>query len=159
LTRKLSRIAGAILSLMMPNMRGIEAAAQSYAFTNVSEAALQVEVFNWEGKHVRNAEVALTEHSRNQRFQGKTGKDGRLVLRSPMAGSYTLTVSSFDSHTYTQTVELRDGQILSLRVRLAYAPMMGDVEPVFHDPKPSRTALPLPLTSLPAASAPRPMQR
>jgi hypothetical protein len=159
LSRRLSRIAGAVLSFMMPNVMTLEAAAQSYALTNVSDAALQVEVLDPTGKHVRNAAVTLTERSRHLRFQGKTDKDGRLVLRSPVAGRYVVTVSSIVFDPYQRTVELRAGQVLSLPVRLTPAPVLGNLVIPEYIPRPDSTVLPSLPGPLPAPSAPKPMQR
>jgi hypothetical protein len=157
-TRRISRIAGAILSFMIPNFAStLPVAAQSYWLTNVGDAVLQLEVVDPAGTPVTGADVTLTEPSHNQRLHGKTDKKGRLVLRGPVAGRYTLAISAPALEGF-ETVELRSGRMLSFMAVLHLRGLMGDVVVIEPGSQPDRHVAPQ--TAAPATrTAPGPMQR
>jgi hypothetical protein len=157
-TRRLSRIAGAILSFVVPNFGVMPpAAAQSYRRINVSNAALQLEVTDIAGTPIADADVVMIEQSAKQEVRGKTDKQGRALLRGSRGGRYILSVSLAHFATSTDTIELRPGEILSLRVPLRVGALMGEVVMVDPGSKPSRNSVPLPPSMSPGA-APKPMQ-
>jgi hypothetical protein len=159
LTRRLSRVAGAILSFMMPGFTGAQQVlAQSYSSTNSGDAALQVEVFAPTGGRITNATAILTDRSRGIRHEAKAGKDGRLVLRGSISGPYTLTVSSPGFRTDTRILELRNGQLLSLPVYLYVAASMGAVVEIGSDQQPDPRSLSPNSVPAPSRLAPKPVQ-
>jgi Carboxypeptidase regulatory-like domain len=158
-TRRISRVAGAILSFLVPNFGAMPlAAAQSYTRTNVNGVALQLEVVDPSGALVSGADVTLTEASRNQRLHGKTDKRGRLALSGPLGGRYALAVSAPGLEGFPQTVELRSGEVLTLTVTMHVGALMGDVVQIEPPSQPDRNVVPL-APQARSVSAPRPMQR
>ena len=159
MARRVSRIAGAVFAVLAGNfIANRPATAQSYTRTNVSSAGLSVKVIDPSGAILPNVEVTLSEASRKTKIQGKTDKHGRLLLRAALTGHYLLTVSSPYFQTLSQTVELRPGEILSMRVKLDLG-LMGEVVAVDPTARPSRDIVPL-SSAMPGSSpAPRPMRR
>ena len=93
-TRRISRIAGAVFAFLSVNFSaGLPLFAQSYTRTNVSQAAIDLEVIDPSGAPVPEAYVTLSEPSRKQTLHGKTDKHGRFVLAGVRSGRYELTVS------------------------------------------------------------------
>ena len=155
ITRRISRIGGVLFSLLASSFMALPDFAQSYSSTNIASAAVSIQVGGPGSTPIADASATLRETSRNQEFKGKTDKQGRLILRAPMGGKYLLTVSAPGLMSYTQTVELRQGKILSLPVELDMATMGQIIEiapPTPPDNIPSTT---MPMTS----SGPQPMRR
>jgi len=156
--RRISRIAGAVFALLTVDFSaGLPLFAQSYTRTNVSSAALDLNVMDPSGAPVPEAYVTLSEPSRKQTIHGKADKHGRFVLAGVRSGQYELKVSAPGLRTFPQTLELRSGEKLSLPVKLNFEAMTGDL--VFIEPgtKPSRDSVPAGIA--PATGAgPRPMQ-
>jgi hypothetical protein len=159
--RRMSRIAGALFTLMVP-VFGVapRTFAQSYTRTNVSSAAIDLEVSDPSGATVADAEVTLSEASRKQTLKGKTDKHGRLVFQVAKGGQYVLTVSAPGFRSLPQNVDLRQGEKLSLPVKLNLGALMGEIVEIEQPAQPSRDALPPGIAPLPATGAgPRPIQR
>jgi len=157
--RRISRIAGAVFAFLTVNFSaGLPLFAQSYTRTNVSKAALDLNVMDPAGAPIPNAEVTLSEPSRKQTLHGKTDKHGRFVLAGVRSGRYELTVSAPGLRAFPQPLELRSGEKLSLPVKLNLEVITGDLLIVEPGTKPSRDSVPPGIA--PATSAgPRPMQR
>jgi hypothetical protein len=159
LTHRLSRIAGAVLSFMMPGLVGAQRAlGQSYTTTNTADAVLQLEVFDRSGSRVSNATATLMDTSRGIQREAKAGKDGRLVVRGPVGGHYTLRVSSPGFRVDVRKVELRGGQLISLPVRLDVSAMVGVVELVEPGSHPDSRTVPLTVVSAASRLSPKPVQ-
>jgi Carboxypeptidase regulatory-like domain len=155
ITRRISRIGGVLFSLLASSFMALPDFAQSYSSTNVASAAVSVQVGDPSGARLAEASVTLRETSRNQEFKGKTDKKGRLILRAPIGGRYLLTVSAPGLMSYTQTVELRQGKILSLPIKLDVA-FMGEIV-IIDPPTPPNN---IPSNTMPMiSSGPQPMRR
>jgi hypothetical protein len=155
ITRRISRFGGVIFSLLASSFMAVPDFAQSYSSTNVSSAAVSIQVGDPNGARIADASATLRETSRNQEFKGKTDKKGELILRAPMGGKYLLTVSAPGLMSYTQTVELRQSKILSLPVKLD-APFMGQIV-IIDPPTPPNN---IPANTMPAMSSrPQPMRQ
>src|SRR5262249_29205744 len=128
------------------------ALAQSYSHTNLGSAGISLQVIDPSGAFIAQATVTVKELSRDHTVHGTADKDGRLLLWAPRGGRYLLTVSAPYMHSFTEEVELRSGQVLSLPVRLSVAGLMGEV--TFIDPSsiPARE-------SVPPSAAPAPVIR
>jgi hypothetical protein len=158
LTRRLSRVAGAVLSLMLPGLAGTSQAwAQAYTSIKSNDAVLQIEVLDPSGARVAAAAATLTETTRGIRREAKTDKDGRLVLRCSIAGRYSLTVSSPGFQTATRILELRRGQLLSSPVHLDVASIMGEVIRIDPGSPPDKASVPLNPVVGPSRLAPKSM--
>lgn len=158
-TRRIARIAGAVFAFLTVNFSArLPLLGQSYTRTNVSSAAMALEVFDPTGTPVAGADVILSEPSRKQTLRGKTDKRGQSVLQGVQGGRYLLTVSAPGFRSLPEQVDLRSGEKLSLPVKLNVGVLMGDIEVIDPGAKPSRDSL-LPAAPLPAAGGgPRPMQ-
>jgi len=158
--RRISRIAGAVFAFLTVNFSaGLPLLAQSYTRTNISQAAIDLEVIDPVGAPIPEADVTLSESSRQQTFHGKTDKHGRFVLAGVRSGRYELMVSAPGLRTFPQTLELRSGEKLSLPVTLNVEASMGEIVEIQGsgidvDSVPINIA-PFPLTG----AGPRPMQR
>jgi len=159
-TRRISRIAGAVFAFVTVNFSAsLPLSAQSYTRTNISQAAIDLEVIDPVGAPVPDAYVTLSDPSRKQELHGKTDKKGRFVLQGVQGGRYWLTVSAPGLRSLPEQVDLRSGEKLSLPVKLNLEGLMGEIVSIDPGTKPSRDSLP-PTAPLPAtAGGPRPMQR
>jgi hypothetical protein len=87
MARRISRVAGAVFAFLTANFSaGVPLFAQTYTRTNVSQAAIDLEVIDPVGAPVPDAEVILNEPSRKQELHGKTDKHGRFVLAGVRSG-------------------------------------------------------------------------
>jgi hypothetical protein len=157
--RRISRIAGAVFAFLTVSFSsGLPLFAQSYTRTNVSRAAIDLEVIDPLGAPVPDADVILHDPSRKQELHGKTDKQGRFVLAGVRSGRYLINVSAPGFLSFPETVDLRSGEKLSLSVKLNIG-LLGEIVEIDGprisvDNAPINTA-PFPLTG----AGPRPMQR
>jgi hypothetical protein len=159
--RRISRIASAVFAFLTVNFSaGLPLFAQSYTRTNISQAALDLEVIDPSGVPVPDAEVILNEPSRKQKLHGKTDKHGKFVLAGVRTGRYELTVSAPGLRNVPQTVALRSGEKLSLPVKLNLQALTGEIVTIEPGSTPDRDSVPLNIApSLLTGGRPRPMQR
>lgn len=123
--RRLSRIAGMVLSVMTPSV--VFAQAQSwYVSTNLNDASVEVTVKDSQGMAIPNAIVTL-ENRTGEQIQRKADRHGRLRLGRRLSGRYSLTVSATGFQASSSFVNLRYGQMLSLDVVLSMPFLMGEI--------------------------------
>jgi hypothetical protein len=158
--RSISRIAGAVFAFLTVNFSAsLPLLSQSYTRTNVSQAAIDLEVIDPVGAPVPGADVILHDPSRKQELHGKTDKHGRFVVAGVRSGRYELMVSAPGLRNVPQTLDLRSGEKLSLPVKLNFQAITGDLVIIESGTKPSRDSVPPGIAPSPATSAgPRLMQ-
>lgn len=140
--RRISRIAGAILSVVLPSIGGAPAAiAQSYARTNVSSSGLSVEITDPTGAVIPGATVVLTEATRKQTIHATADKKGRVSLWVGLSGRYHLTVSAPYMRPFVRDVDLRSGEVLSLRTGLLASGAVGVIVDIDPSSQPSRDSI------------------
>lgn len=140
--RRISRIAGAILSVVIPSIGGAPAAiAQSYTRTNVSSSGLSIEVIDPTGAAIPDATVVLTEAARKQTIHGTADKNGRVSLWAGLSGRYHLTVSAPYMQPFVRNVDLRPGEVLSLRAKLHVSGLVGEIVEIDPGSQPSRDSI------------------
>jgi hypothetical protein len=140
--RRISRIAGAIFSLVVPSIGSAPAAfAQSYARTNVSSSGLSIEVIDPTGAVIPGATVVLTETTRNQTIHGTADKNGRVSLWAGLSGRYHLTVSAPYMQPCVREVDLRTGEVFSLQAKLLISGLVGEVVEIDPGSQPSRDSI------------------
>lgn len=140
--RRVSRIAGAVLSLVIPSIGGAPAAiAQSYTRTNVSSSGLSIEVIDPTGTAIPGASVVLTEATRKQTIHGIADKNGRISLWAGLSGRYHLTVSAPYMRSFVRDVDLRPGEVLSLRTALLASGAVGVIVDIDPSSQPSRNSI------------------
>ncbi len=76
LKRRLSRIAGLLLSAMAPSFASAQQALQGYVKTNVSDAALEVYVVDPQGTPIPNATVTLRDSMADKKGEPSAEADG-----------------------------------------------------------------------------------
>ncbi|HWF02405.1 MAG TPA: carboxypeptidase-like regulatory domain-containing protein [Candidatus Angelobacter sp.] len=157
-TRRISRIAGAILSFLIPSFVAAPAFAQSYSLTNVKTPGVSLEITDPAGAGIAQATATLRDPMRNLEIKGTADKQGRLFMRAPLGGQYLLQVSAPYMQSSTEHIELRQGQNLSMPVVLSVA-IMGEIVEI----EPSSQSDQYTVTPSPNAqgtsSSPKPMQR
>lgn len=126
IVRRLSRIAGAILSLMSPAIAKVQA-GQGYVKTNISGAALELTITDPSGAPVRDAVVYLWTGQTEKRLKKKTDSLGRVRLFTRAGGTYHFHVNALGFPLYDDSTELRSGEMLSMRVVLPVTVLMGSV--------------------------------
>jgi hypothetical protein len=137
--RRVSRVAGAILSVVIPSFGGAPTAlAQSYTRTNVSSSGLSIDVVDPAGAVIPGATVVLTQPTRKQTIHATADKHGRVSLWASSGGDYHLTVSAPNMQPFLRNVDLRPGEVLSFRATLFAAALMGDIVRIEPGSKPSR---------------------
>lgn len=126
LTRRLSRVAGAILSIMIPNFAGATSLLpQTYMRTNATDASMMVEVHDIAGGVVPGAQVVLNA-GEGHTITVVSDDRGHAIFRVAKAAHYQVTVSRPGFQTDRRTVKLLSGQMLSVPVELRVA-VMGDI--------------------------------
>jgi Carboxypeptidase regulatory-like domain len=156
--RRISRIAGAILSLAIPSLTAATPTlAQSYSHTNLGSAGVSLQVMDPSGAFISEATVTLDDLARNHTIHGMADKNGRALLWAPLGGSYRLRVSAPSMQTFTREVELRSGQILSLPVKLDVGALTGLVV-IESISRPDRESIPVSAPSPIIRSGPGAMQ-
>lgn len=140
--RRISRIAGAVLSLVIPSIgRAPAAVAQSYTRTNVSSSGLSIEVIDPTGAAIPGAKVVLMEATRKQTIHGTADKNGRVSLWAGLSGHYHLTVSAPYMRPFVRNVDLRPGEVLSLRANLLVSSVTGLIVEIGPGSQPSRDSI------------------
>jgi hypothetical protein len=158
-TRRISRLAGAILSFLGPSFVATPAFAQSYSLTNVSNAGISVEITDQTCTRIPQATATLREATRNLEIKGTADKQGYLFMRAPVGGNYLLTISAPGMQSFTEEVELRKGQNFSMSVMLRVVALMGEIVEIAAPSQPDRyTVTPSPDAQT-INSGRKPMQR
>jgi hypothetical protein len=163
IVRRLSRIAGAILSLMSPGIAEAQA-GQGYVKTNISGAALELYVTDPSGAPVRDAVVNLWIGQTDKRLKKKTDSLGRVRLFTRAGGAYHFQVNATGFSVYDDSTQLRSGEMLSMRVVLPLTASVGvvvlvqpfDLQQV--DAVARHNLVPAPPPLQPSLPARRPMQ-
>lgn len=160
-TRRIARMTGTVFAFLTVNFTArLPLHGQSYTRTNVSSAALDLEVIDPTGAPVPEAGVILSEPSRKQTLRGKTDKKGRFILQGLQGGRYWLTVSAPGLRNLPEQVDLRSGEKLSLPVKLNLEGIMGEIVSIDPGVQPSHDSVPISVAPSPSTGAgPRLMQR
>jgi hypothetical protein len=156
--RRISRVAGVVLSFLVPSFFTTPLFAQSYSLTNVNAPGVSLEITDQSGAAFAHATATLHDPSRNLEIKGTADKRGRLSIHVPTGGKYLLTVSAHGMQSFTETIDLRSSQTLSMPVVLSVQALLGEVV-IIESAQPDRDTVP-PSPGAPATSAnPKPMQR
>jgi carboxypeptidase family protein len=159
LKRRLSRIAGAILSVMTPAFSSAQTLA-GYVKSNVNDASLELYVVDPQGTPMPKVTVTLrssTKDKKEKQVQRQTDSGGRVRIASHTAGKYSFSLTTPGFQPYEESVELRSGEMLSLRVPMMSAATMGEV--ILIEPRYTQADAPVrynfarvPLVPLPQSS-------
>lgn len=124
--RRLSRVAGAILSFMAPSFAAAQ--SQEYAENSSSSAAVEVHVTDVLGVSIPGAEVTLIQSATGKLIQGKTEANGRLRLDENSAGNYIVRINTPGFQNFESQVKLIQGKTLSINTSLSVENMGAVVE-------------------------------
>ncbi len=111
--RRISRIAGALFSFLAPGFLTTPVLAQTYTLTNMSDAAISVDIVDQTGAPIPHASATIRELKGKNERNAQADDHGRLLLRVPKSGKYVLTVTVRGFATFTRTYNLRSGEMLS----------------------------------------------
>lgn len=113
--RRLSRVAGAILSFMTPGFAAAQTPANSQMAINTAPT---VHVVNRQGKAVVNAYVTFKQKGSKQELRGETDAKGTVFFPSIPNGEYVVKVNAPGYEVYKKRLQFHSGDNLPIRVRL-----------------------------------------
>jgi hypothetical protein len=158
-TRRISRVAGAIIAFLVPSFVAPPAFAQSYSRTNVNTAGVSLDITDQSGAVIAQATATLRDPLRNLEIKGTADKQGRLFMNAPIGGKYLLTISAPGMQSFSEHVELRQGQNFSMPAVLTQWALTGQIVVMPAPSHPDRNTV-TPNPAAPAtSSSPKPMQR
>lgn len=133
MTRKVSRLGAAALSAIM----GVTVAMAKHKpqpatcecnQTQQKDTGIKLTVVDQHGAVIPNAEITLATKSSKEAISGATGPAGEWNQLKLAAGRYQVTVKSTGFTTFRSVVDVRDGTLLALKVKLPVAAVNTTVE-------------------------------
>jgi hypothetical protein len=133
LTRKVSRFAAAALTAIMgvsvafarnkPPQAGSEC-----RLSQQKDSGVKLTVLDQHGAVIPNAEITLAKKSSKENIAGLTGPSGEWSQPKLAPGQYYLTVKSRGFRSYSSVIDVRDGILLGLKLKLPVADVNVTVE-------------------------------
>jgi len=133
MTRKLSRLGAATLSAIM----GVTVAMAKHKpqpascecnQTRQKDTGLKLTVVDQHGAVIPNAEITLATKSSKETISGTTGPAGQWSQLKLTGGRYKVTVKAPSFSTFSSVVEVHEGTLLGLKVKLPVAAVNTTVE-------------------------------
>jgi hypothetical protein len=133
MTRKVSRIAATVLTAIMGVSVALarnkpQPAICECSHTQQEYSGIKLTVVDQHGAVIAKAEIILERKSGKATTVGVTGPAGEWGLLKLDAGRYEVTVKSQGFSTFSSVVDVQDGRLLSLKVKLPVATMNTTVE-------------------------------
>lgn len=133
LTRKVSRLAAAALTAVMGVTVALaknkpRPATCECSQTQQSDSGLKLIVVDQHNAVIPKAEIAVEGKSIQEPVTGVTGPSGEWSQPKLTAGRYKVTVKAHGFTTFNNVVEVRDGALLALKVKLPVAAVNTTVE-------------------------------
>ena len=129
LKRRVSRVAGAVLSALMSVSFGMAKAKHQSsppaAQSNAKAPGIAVLVEDQQRAVVAGAEVKLMSQKTGKIIRVRTNEKGRLLLPPVPSGDYQLYVSMNGFRTFSQPVILNEAKLENLKVTLQISETMG----------------------------------
>jgi uncharacterized protein (DUF2147 family) len=129
--RRVSRTAAAVLTAVMSvsfAFAGTKPKPQQTEQNQCKEPGVALVVMDPQGAVIQNAEVTLSDKDGKRQRNGKTSLVGQLVLHGLHNGEYVVTVNSRGFRTFSQTVTVKRGKLLELKLKLGIAQATAVVE-------------------------------
>ena len=123
--RRLSRVAGAVLSFLTPSFAVAQtqtniqtSQSQNNGQNPVSSTGLELHVTDKSGAVVGNADVVLKQKGGKIEIQGKTDASGKVFFPAFSNGEYVIKVTSAGFQVFRKNLKLHSGETLSVQVHL-----------------------------------------
>jgi len=131
--RKASRLGAAILTALMSVTVAMGKSKPRPATCECSQSqqkdsGIKITVVDQHGLVIPQAEITLARKSSKETIAGVTGPAGEWTQPKIATGQYLITVKSKGFRTFSSTIEVRDGTLLGLRVKLPVADTNVTVE-------------------------------
>jgi hypothetical protein len=126
LTRKISRLAAAVLAAIMGVTVAMarnkpRPATCECSLTQQKDSGIKLMVIDQQGAVIPKAEITVEGKSIQVPIAGVTGPSGEWIEPKLTAGRYKVTVKAQGFSTFSSVVEVRDGALLALKVKLPVA--------------------------------------
>jgi Carboxypeptidase regulatory-like domain len=132
-TRKGSRVGAAVLTAIIGVTVAMarnkpQPATCKCNQSQQKDTGIRLTVVDQHGAVIPKAEITLEKNSGEKTIAGATGPSGEWNQTKMLAGRYRVTVKSPGFSTFTSVVDLRDGTLLGLKVKLPVAAVNTTVE-------------------------------
>ena len=133
LTRKISRLAAAVLTAIMGVTVAMarnkpRPATCECKQSQQKDSGIKLMVVDQQNAVIPKAEIAVEGKSIKEPIAGVTGPSGEWIQPKLTAGRYKVTVKAQGFTTFNNVVEVRDGAFLALKVKLPVAAVNTTVE-------------------------------
>jgi hypothetical protein len=133
LTRKVSRLGTALLTALMSVTVAMGKSKPRLATCECSQSqqkdsGIKLLVVDQRGAVIPKAEIAVEGKSFRKPVAGGTGSSGEWSLAKLTAGHYRVTVKAHGFRTFNSVIEIRDGILLALKVKMLVAAVNTTVE-------------------------------
>jgi hypothetical protein len=123
MARKVSRLATALLTAALSvNLALAKNKAKPVtcecAQTQQKDSGLKLTVTDQQGALIPNAEITLENKRGKEKVTGSTGPSGEWGLAKVLPGRYNIKVQSPGFRTFTSVVNVHDGMLLGLKLKL-----------------------------------------
>jgi hypothetical protein len=126
MARRVSRLATAVLTAVLSiNFASArnhpKSASCDCQETQQRDPGLKLTVMDQHGAVIPNAKITLKQKSGTEQLSGSTGATGEWSTAKVASGEYAITVQSQGFRTFTSAVNIRDGMLLGLKLKLPIA--------------------------------------
>jgi hypothetical protein len=133
LTRKVTRLAAAVLSAVMGVTVALaknkpQPATCECSQTQQSDSGIRLIVVDQHGEVIPKAEIQLQNKLGKETINAVTGSTGEWRESRIAAGKYQIIVKSSGFRTFTGVIDLSDGTLLGMKVKLPVAEVNTTVE-------------------------------
>ena len=133
LTRKISRLATTVLAAIMGVTVAMarnkpRPATCECSQTQQKDSGIKLLVVDPQGAVIPKAEITVEGKSIKEPIAGMTGPSGEWIQPKLTAGRYKVTVKAQGFSTFSSVVEVRDGALLAVKVKLPVAAVNTTVE-------------------------------
>jgi len=133
LTRKVSRVGAAVLTAIMGVTVAMarnkpRPATCECSQSQQKDSGIKLMVMDQQGAVIPKAEIVVEGKSIKEPIAGVTGPSGEWIQPKLAAGRYKVTVKAQGFSTFNSVVEVRDGTLLALKVKLPVAAVNTTVE-------------------------------
>jgi hypothetical protein len=133
MTRKISRLAAAVLTAIMSVTIAMAKGKPRPVSCECSqsqqkESGIKLTVVDQHGAVIPKAEITLTKQAAKEAITGITGDSGEWNRPGVAAGQYQITVMSPGFRKFSSFIDVREGSLLGLKVKLPVADVNVTVE-------------------------------
>jgi hypothetical protein len=131
--RRISRVAGAVLSTAMATMSATFAAAQTgtgsppSTQSQRSDATLLLEVADQTGAVIARAKVSLIDRGKRTLYEGVTDPKGQVLIPHLAPGTCSVVVAATNFSTRRLEADVRALQTQKVTVKMEVSAIMGDI--------------------------------